>query len=84
MGRWLPHAKHIELSDRLSVTDMRTTLAHELAHARLGHADNSIDAEQQADTFAKAFLSATPHPMLAQAKAKAEWDAAALRRALRR
>lgn len=84
MGRWMPRAKRIELSDRLSAADMRTTLAHELGHMRLGHTDNSIDAEQHADAFAKAFLAATPHPMQSQAQAKADWDARLLRRAARR
>lgn len=53
LGRWYPHEHKIELTNGLKQRVERSVLAHELAHAILGHpAGDDPKRERQADRWA--------------------------------
>ncbi|VXB76606.1 ImmA/IrrE family metallo-endopeptidase [Pseudoclavibacter sp. 8L] len=53
LGRWYPHERKIELTTGLLHRTERSVLAHELAHAMLGHpAGDDPKRERQADRWA--------------------------------
>lgn len=63
LGCWLPHQHTIHIDSRLTPTEQRTVLAHELGHVHHGHLCSSMPAikaddanERQADTFAARLL----------------------------
>lgn len=51
-GLWIPEQRIIFLQDRMRRVHDRSTLAHELGHACLGHHDDRRKHEVQADRFA--------------------------------
>jgi Zn-dependent peptidase ImmA (M78 family) len=55
-GFWIPDRNLIVIRTGLRAVHDRSTLAHELAHAALGHRTSSPKAEVQADRLASANL----------------------------
>ena len=55
-GMWLPDYNVIVIQSGLRVLHDRSTLAHEIAHAMLGHTDDREKHERQADAFASELL----------------------------
>ena len=51
-GMWIPEERTILLKRGMRVLLERSVLAHELAHAELGHMDDSPAHERQADLLA--------------------------------
>ncbi len=51
-GLWLPDHRLIVIRSGLRAVHDRSTLAHEIAHACLGHRDDRPKHERQADWFA--------------------------------
>ncbi|MEG8035057.1 ImmA/IrrE family metallo-endopeptidase [Sphingomonas sp. LR61] len=51
-GLWVPDHRVIFVQDRLRRVHDRSTLAHEIGHAALGHRDDRPKHEVQADRFA--------------------------------
>lgn len=55
-GMWLPDHSLIVIQSGLRRLHDRSTLAHEIAHAMLGHVDDRPKHERQADAFAGELL----------------------------
>lgn len=55
-GMWLPDYRLIVIRSGMRRLHDRSTLAHELAHAMLGHHDDRPKHEKQADAFAAELL----------------------------
>jgi Zn-dependent peptidase ImmA (M78 family) len=51
-GIWIPDERVILIRPRMRALLERSVLAHEVAHATLGHRDDSPRSERQADTLA--------------------------------
>lgn len=55
-GLWVPDLNAIFLQPRMRAVHERSTLAHELGHACLGHRQSTPKHERQADIFAARHL----------------------------
>lgn len=60
-GFWVPDLHAIFLQPRMRAVHERSTLAHELGHACLGHTSSNQKQERQADIFAARHLIDPEH-----------------------
>lgn len=66
-GLWLPDHNLIVIRSGMRRIHDRSTLAHEIAHAELGHTDDRPLHEKRADMFAAEYLVAEPEARRAAA-----------------
>jgi Zn-dependent peptidase ImmA (M78 family) len=70
-GIWIPEERVILLRPRMRVLLERSVLAHEVAHATLGHRTSTPRAERQADVLAARRLI-TPERLLEAARGSSD------------